>query len=118
MVARHGPPLLRVANQFSLCHDDALDAYQRALEIYLRQLRHGRPRDRGRVAARRRQARGDGDPPRRALDSVDREDVDLDASVHDRPARGRGRRSPAASAWSARSRRCRRSSPTRRARCC
>src|SRR3954453_13260728 len=38
MVARHGPSLLRVANQFSLCHDDALDAYQRALEIYLRRL--------------------------------------------------------------------------------
>src|SRR3954465_1395024 len=38
MVARHGPALLRVANQFSLCHDDALDAYQRALEIYLRRL--------------------------------------------------------------------------------
>ncbi|MDA0184709.1 hypothetical protein OJ997_30685 [Solirubrobacter phytolaccae] len=36
MVARHGPTLIRVANQFSLCHDDALDAYQRALEIYLR----------------------------------------------------------------------------------
>src|SRR3954468_21358519 len=38
MVARHGSMLLRVANQFSLCHDDALDAYQRALEIYLRRL--------------------------------------------------------------------------------
>src|ERR1700742_3792147 len=38
MVTRHGPALLRVANQFSLCHDDALDAYQRALEIYLRRL--------------------------------------------------------------------------------
>ena len=38
MVARHGPALLRIANQFSLCHDDALDAYQRALEIYLRRL--------------------------------------------------------------------------------
>src|SRR4051794_950372 len=38
MVARHGGALLRVANQFSLCHDDALDAYQRALEIYLRRL--------------------------------------------------------------------------------
>src|SRR3954447_4607031 len=38
MVARQGPALLRVANQFSLCHDDALDAYQRALEIYLRRL--------------------------------------------------------------------------------
>ncbi|MBE2319085.1 RNA polymerase sigma factor [Solirubrobacter sp. CPCC 204708] len=38
MVGRHGPALLRVANQFSLCHDDALDAYQRALEIYLRRM--------------------------------------------------------------------------------
>src|SRR3954470_6729567 len=38
MVRRHGAALLRVANQFSLCHDDALDAYQRALEIYLRRL--------------------------------------------------------------------------------
>src|SRR4051812_10496149 len=38
MVARHGSALLRVANQFSFCHDDALDAYQRALEIYLRRL--------------------------------------------------------------------------------
>ena len=38
MVTRHGPALLRVANQFSLCHDDALDAYQRALEIYLRRM--------------------------------------------------------------------------------
>src|SRR3954452_9879966 len=38
MVGRHGAALLRVANQFSLCHDDALDAYQRALEIYLRRL--------------------------------------------------------------------------------
>src|SRR3954464_12991409 len=38
MVGRHGAALLRVAHQFSLCHDDALDAYQRALEIYLRRL--------------------------------------------------------------------------------
>src|SRR5690242_9432152 len=38
MLARHGAALLRIANQFSLCHDDALDAYQRALEIYLRRL--------------------------------------------------------------------------------
>lgn len=35
-MSRHGAALLRIANQFSLCHDDALDAYQRALEIYLR----------------------------------------------------------------------------------
>src|ERR1700749_2130230 len=38
MLTRHGAALLRVANQFSLCHDDALDAYQRGLEIYLRRL--------------------------------------------------------------------------------
>ena len=38
MVGRHGVALVRVANQFSLCHDDALDAYQRGLEIYLRRL--------------------------------------------------------------------------------
>src|SRR3954468_78301 len=38
MVARHGAALMRVANQFSLCHDDALDAYQRGPEIYLRRL--------------------------------------------------------------------------------
>src|SRR3954467_3925238 len=38
MVTRHGSARLRVANQFSLCHHDALDAYQRALEIYLRRL--------------------------------------------------------------------------------
>src|SRR4051794_20292322 len=36
LTSRPRPPLLRVANQFSLCHDDALDAYQRSLEIYLR----------------------------------------------------------------------------------
>src|SRR4051794_5292381 len=33
-MAQRGRALLRVANQWSLCHDDALDAYQRALEIY------------------------------------------------------------------------------------
>lgn len=36
MMAEHGRTLLRTANHFSLCHDDALDAYQRALEIFLR----------------------------------------------------------------------------------
>lgn len=38
MVQRHGAALMRVARHFSLCQDDALDAYQRALEIYLRRL--------------------------------------------------------------------------------
>jgi RNA polymerase sigma factor (sigma-70 family) len=36
VVARHEQTLLRVAQQCSLCHDDALDAYQRALEIFVR----------------------------------------------------------------------------------
>src|SRR5262245_51483653 len=56
MVARHGPALLRVANQFSLCQDDALDAYQRGLEIYLRRLETVDPATEGawmRVVARR-----------------------------------------------------------------
>ena len=50
MVARHGAALLRVANQFSLCHDDALDAYQRALGDLPAQARHAsipRPRAHG-----------------------------------------------------------------------
>jgi RNA polymerase sigma factor (sigma-70 family) len=38
IVARHGGSLMRVAQHWSLCHDDALDAYQRALEIYVRRL--------------------------------------------------------------------------------
>jgi RNA polymerase sigma factor (sigma-70 family) len=38
VVARHEAALLRVARHFSLCHDDALDAYQRALEIYVRRV--------------------------------------------------------------------------------
>ncbi len=36
VMAAHGRTLLRIANHWSLCHDDALDAYQRALEIFLR----------------------------------------------------------------------------------
>jgi RNA polymerase sigma factor (sigma-70 family) len=36
VMAQHGRALLQTANHWSLCHDDALDAYQRALEIFLR----------------------------------------------------------------------------------
>ncbi len=36
VMAEHGRALLRTANHWSMCHDDALDAYQRALEIFLR----------------------------------------------------------------------------------
>ena len=37
-VKRHGTALLRVAQRYSLCADDAHDALQRGLEIYLRRL--------------------------------------------------------------------------------
>ena len=40
LLARHGPALMRVARQASMCHDDAMDALQRALEIYVRRLDH------------------------------------------------------------------------------
>ena len=38
VVVRHERALLRVARAASLCHDDALDAYQRALEIFVRRV--------------------------------------------------------------------------------
>jgi RNA polymerase sigma factor (sigma-70 family) len=38
VMAEHGRALLRVAHRWSLCHDDAMDAYQRALEIFLRRI--------------------------------------------------------------------------------
>ena len=38
IVARHGELLKRVARSYSLCADDAQDAVQRALEIYLRRV--------------------------------------------------------------------------------
>jgi RNA polymerase sigma factor (sigma-70 family) len=80
MVTRHGPALLRVANQFSLCHDDALDAYQRALEIYLRRLETVEVATEG--AWMRVVVKHEAMAIRRArAASVDRDDVDLDA-VH------------------------------------
>ncbi len=38
VATRHERMLLRVARQASLCQDDALDAYQRALEIFVRRV--------------------------------------------------------------------------------
>ena len=38
VVMRHERTLMRVARQSSLCHDDALDAYQRGLEIFVRRV--------------------------------------------------------------------------------
>ena len=79
MVARHGPALLRVANQFSLCQDDALDAYQRGLEIYLRRLATVDPATEG--AWMRVVVKHEAMAIRRARQAfVAREDVDLDAS--------------------------------------
>src|SRR5919106_6535441 len=81
MVARHGTSLLRVANQFSLCHDDALDAYQRALEIYLRRLDRVDPATEG--AWLRVVVKHEAMAIRRArLDSVERDELDLDENVH------------------------------------
>src|SRR3954449_3560684 len=80
MVTRHGPALLRVANQFSLCHDDALDAYQRGLEIYLRRLQTVDPATEG--AWLRVVVKHEAIAIRRArLEAVDHEETDLDASV-------------------------------------
>jgi RNA polymerase sigma factor (sigma-70 family) len=81
MVTRHGAALLRVANQFSLCHDDALDAYQRALEIYLRRLQSVEQATEG--AWMRVVVKHEAMAIRRArAQTVDRDDLDLDASVH------------------------------------
>src|SRR4051812_8086578 len=80
MVARHGAVLLRVANQFSLCHDDALDAYQRALEIYLRRLDSVDVATEG--AWLRVVVKHEAMAIRRARqESVDRDELDFDASV-------------------------------------
>lgn len=91
MLQREGPMLLRAANQHSLCHDDALDAYQRALEIYLRRLGSLDPATEGAwmrtvvkheamaVRRARQQAVGRDEP---ALDArVDRAARELDETV-------------------------------------
>ena len=80
MVSRHGAAVLRVANQFSLCHDDALDAYQRALEIYLRRMDTVEPATEG--AWLRVVVKHEAMAIRRArLESVERHDLDLDENV-------------------------------------
>jgi len=38
LVAKHERSLMRVAHHWSLCSDDAFDAYQRAMEIYVRRV--------------------------------------------------------------------------------
>ena len=81
-MGRHGPALLRVANQFSLCHDDALDAYQRALEIYLRRMETVEPASEG--AWMRVVVKHEAMAIRKArAASVDVTDTDFDASEAD-----------------------------------
>ena len=45
LIARHGPALRQTARRYSLCADDAEDAYQRALEILLTKAPHDRGRE-------------------------------------------------------------------------
>ena len=80
LLAAHGPALRRVARRWSLCEEDAEDAFQRSLEIYVRRLETVERVTEAawlKVVIRNealaiRRARGE---------SVGREDVDLDARV-------------------------------------
>jgi RNA polymerase sigma factor (sigma-70 family) len=77
---RHERALLRVARQSSLCHDDALDAYQRALEIFVRRVETVDPATE--VAWLKVVIRHEAMAIRRArTESVAAEDVELDEFV-------------------------------------
>jgi RNA polymerase sigma factor (sigma-70 family) len=79
-VARHERTLLRVARQASLCEDDAHDAYQRALEIFLRRVDTVDPATE--LAWLRVVVRHEAMAIRRARsESVTGEDLDVDAFV-------------------------------------
>ena len=76
----HGRTLLHVAHHWSMCHDDALDAYQRALEIFLRRADSVDPATE--VAWLKVVVKHEAMAIRRARSaSVSGEDVDLDATV-------------------------------------
>jgi DNA-directed RNA polymerase specialized sigma24 family protein len=80
VVAQHEPLLLRVARQASLCQDDALDAYQRALEIFVRRVESVEPATE--VAWLKVVVRHEALAIRRARsESVAGEEVDLDGIV-------------------------------------
>jgi RNA polymerase sigma factor (sigma-70 family) len=80
VVARHERTLLRVARQASLCHDDALDAYQRALEIFVRRVDTVDPATE--VAWLKVVVRHEAMAIRRSrAESVTGEDLDVDAFV-------------------------------------
>jgi RNA polymerase sigma factor (sigma-70 family) len=77
VVVRHERALLRIARQASLCHDDALDAYQRALEIFVRRVETVDPATE--VAWLKVVIRHEAMAIRRARsESVATEDIDLD----------------------------------------
>ena len=78
VVRRHERALLRVARQASLCDDDALDAYQRALEIFVRRVETVEPATE--VAWLKVVIRHEAMAIRRARsESVADEDLDFDA---------------------------------------
>jgi RNA polymerase sigma factor (sigma-70 family) len=80
LLAAHGPALRRVARRWSLCEEDAEDALQRSLEIYVRRLETV---ERSTEAAWLRVViRNEALAIRRARgESVGHEDVDLDTRV-------------------------------------
>ncbi len=80
VAARHERTLMRVARQASLCHDDALDAYQRALEIFVRRVDTVEPATE--VAWLKVVVRHEAMAIRRArTESVTGEELDLDTFV-------------------------------------
>ena len=80
VVRQHERTLLRVARQSSLCQDDALDAYQRALEIFVRRVETVDPATE--LAWLKVVVRHEAMAIRRArTESVTGEDLDLDAFV-------------------------------------
>ena len=116
LIAEHADSLLRIARRHSLCADDAQDAYQRALEIFMRHARPRSTRDRAadgctRSSSTRRwrsTARGGGSSAARRS-----------TSTRSRSARRRRPRTAcsASSASRARPRRCSASSRRRSGRC-
>src|ERR671931_1578172 len=80
LLAAHGPALRRVARRWSLCEEDAEDAFQRSLEIYVRRLETV---ERATEAAWLKVViRNEALAIRRTRgESVGREDVDLDAGT-------------------------------------
>ncbi len=77
VVARHGELLTRVARSYSLCADDAQDAVQRALEIYLRRVESLDPATE--LAWLKVVVKHESLAVRRARAGVSSEEVDLDA---------------------------------------